>query len=119
MTIESRPALDQLASRQLPSPPVRLDEKSAEALLAQLPSAWRIEGNMLRRRFALTDYAAAVRLVVAIGALADAINHHPELTVKWGEVGFAVETHDAGGLSELDFILAARVEQLTEARSPS
>lgn len=111
MTIESRPALDQLASRQLPSPPVRLDEPSVQALLAQLPPVWRIEAGMLRRRFALPDYAAAVALVVAIGALADQLNHHPELTVKWGEVGFAVETHDVSGLSELDFILAAKVER--------
>lgn len=115
MTIESRSALDQLASRQLPAPPRRLDEAEASALLAQLPGGWRVEGGMLRRRFPLPDYASGVRLVTAIGALADALNHHPELTLKWGEVTFAVETHDVAGLSELDFILAARVEQFAAA----
>lgn len=115
MTIESRSALDQLASRQLPAPPQRLDEEAAASLLAQLPGEWRIEGGMLRRRFQLPDYASGVRLVAAIGAFADALNHHPELTLKWGEVTFAVETHDVSGLSELDFILAAKVEQFAAA----
>lgn len=115
MTIESRSALDQLASRQLPAQPQRLEEEAAAALLAQLPGEWRIEGGMLRRRFQLPDYASGVRLVAAIGAFADALNHHPELTLKWGEVTFAVETHDVSGLSELDFILAAKVEQFAAA----
>ena len=117
MTIESRSSLDQLASRQLPSPPRLLEEAEKAELLAALPSGWRLEGDMLRRAFPRPDYASGVRLVVAIGRLADELNHHPELHLKWGELGFAVSTHDVLGISELDFILAAKVEQLATASS--
>jgi 4a-hydroxytetrahydrobiopterin dehydratase len=109
-------ALEQLAARPLPSPPLRLDDAAAAELLAQLPAAWRVEDGLLRRDFAQPDYAAGVKLVSAIGALADRMNHHPELHLRWGHVGFAVNTHDVDGLSELDFILAANVELLAAAR---
>lgn len=118
MTTESlKPSVEQLATRPAPSPPLRLDEASAAEHLALLPAAWRLEGGMLQRDFTRPDYASGVKLVAAIGALADEMNHHPELHLKWGNVGFAVSTHEIDGLSALDFILAAKVELLVSRES--
>lgn len=108
----SGPSVDQLAARSSPSPPVKLDEAAATALLRQLPGEWRIDGETLGRSFKLPDYASGVKLVVAIGRIADEMNHHPDLHLQWGRVTVSVSTHDVGGLSELDFILAAKIEQL-------
>lgn len=118
MTTESlMPSVEQLAARPLPSPPLLLDEAAAAGHLALLPAAWRLEGGMLRRDFARPDYASGVKLVSAIGALADEMNHHPELHLKWGNVALAVSTHEVEGLSALDFILAAKVELLVSGES--
>jgi 4a-hydroxytetrahydrobiopterin dehydratase len=111
-------SIDQLAARPLPAPPVRLDEATAAALLAQLPSQWHLTGEVLGRAFELPDYASGVRLVVAIGRLAEAMNHHPDLHLQWGRVTLSVSTHDVDGLSELDFILAARIETEAVAELP-
>lgn len=116
MTLMSRSSLEQLAARPLPAPPVRLDEAAAAAALKQLPSQWHISGEVLGRSFELPDYASGVRLVVAIGTLADAMNHHPDLHLQWGRVTLSVSTHDVGGLSELDFILAAKIETELDAK---
>lgn len=105
-------AVELLAARPRPEPPLRLDAPAVAELLGQLPAAWSIREGMLRREFARPDYASGVQLVAGIGALADQLNHHPELLLKWGSVGFAVNTHDVDGLSALDFILAAKVELL-------
>lgn len=104
-----------LAARPRPEEPLRLEERAIAELLGQLTPAWSIREGMLRREFARPDYASGVKLVAAIGALADQMNHHPELLLKWGSVGFAVNTHDVEGLSALDFILAAQVELLAAA----
>ena len=110
MTLKSGSSVDQLAARPSPVPPIKLDEASAAALLRQLPGEWRLDGEVLGRSFKLPDYASGVKLVVAIGGLADAMNHHPDVHLQWGRVTVSVSTHDVGGLSELDFILAAKIE---------
>ena len=77
-----------------------------------LGNGWELDGEeKLRRSYKLPDFAAALALVNRIGAIAEAENHHPDLQLGWGKVGVEIWTHAIGGLSESDFVLAAKIEQ--------
>lgn len=93
----------------------RLMPAEASALIAALPG-WRIDaasaGGRLCREFRFADYATTIRFVVAVAAIAEAENHHPDLAVGYGRVGVTFTTHDCGGLSQRDFRCAGRVDAL-------
>jgi 4a-hydroxytetrahydrobiopterin dehydratase len=88
-----------------------LDADGIAPLLAQVPRWKVVEGHHLKRTFALDDFATALRLVNQIGALAETMGHHPDLTLGWGYVGVEVYTHKIDGLHEADFILAAQIDR--------
>lgn len=64
--------------------------------------------------FRTADFASAVRLVDAIAEVADASNHHPEVSLSWGNVGIRLSSHDAGGVTERDLALALRIQELAD-----
>ena len=106
-------ALSQEHCTPLPpgTPPLAAADQAA--LLAQLDPAWRIvDGHHLQREYRLPDFARGLALVDAIGALAQAEDHHPELLLAWGRVEVRLWTHSVGGPSRNDFILAARIDEL-------
>ena len=70
------------------------------------------EGKRLVKTFRFQDFLQAVGFVNAIAPVAEAEGHHPDLHVRWGEVRVILWTHAVGGLTENDFILAAKIEQL-------
>ncbi|MCK6480893.1 MAG: 4a-hydroxytetrahydrobiopterin dehydratase [Planctomycetes bacterium] len=89
-----------------------LGEAAVAALLPEVP-AWTLEeGRRLRREFRFPDFARALGFVDRVGALAEAEGHHPDLHLGWGRVGVVLWTHAAGGLTEADFILAAKIDRL-------
>jgi 4a-hydroxytetrahydrobiopterin dehydratase len=92
------------------TPPLTAEEIGP--LQAQL-EGWEVEdGKRLTKTFAFPDFVKAVDFVNAITPVAEAEGHHPDLTVTWGKVGVQLWTHAVGGLSENDFILAAKIDQL-------
>ncbi len=102
--------LAELAARS-PTRPTRLEPAQVTSLHESLGPRWMLDGNTLERRVTIPTYAAGVALVTAIGKLADELDHHPEVRLRWGTLDVQLWTHDVQGLSELDFILAARIEQ--------
>jgi 4a-hydroxytetrahydrobiopterin dehydratase len=79
-------------------------------------SAWRREGDEIVRDVKLEDFAAAMRLVNAVAAEAEAANHHPDILVHgWNQVRLSVTNHAEGGLTDADFALASRIDGLTGA----
>ncbi len=84
-------------------------------LLRQLPG-WThltIDGTaQLQRSYSFRNFADALAFANAVGALAEAADHHPALTVEWGKVTVYWWTHVIGGLHRNDFVLAARTDQL-------
>lgn len=95
------------------TPPLA-EEKIAE-YRKEIPS-WQVVGNRrLFKKFPFEDFKTALAFVNKIGAVAEAEGHHPDIALTWGEVGVTLFTHAAGGLSENDFILAAKID---EARQP-
>jgi len=79
-------------------------------LLAQL-DGWRVvDEHHLEKRYALANFADALALVNRIGAIAEAQHHHPDLFLAWGVVGVTIWTHKINGLTESDFVLAAKCD---------
>lgn len=69
-------------------------------------------GEMLTKEFTFPSYAAGLVFAVAVGHLADALNHHPDLFIGYQRVRVSLVTHDAGGLTSYDLELALRIESL-------
>ncbi len=60
----------------------------------------------------LHDFAAALQFVNAVGAAAEAANHHPDIDIRWNTVRLALTTHDSGGVTLLDLALAGAIDRL-------
>lgn len=92
------------------TPPLTADQ--ANTYLAQL-RGWEIrEQKMLVKSYRFPNFVTAVDFVNAITPLAEGEGHHPDLLVAWGKVGVELWTHAIGGLSDNDFIMAAKIDAL-------
>ncbi|MFD7133531.1 4a-hydroxytetrahydrobiopterin dehydratase [Streptomyces sp. NPDC059894] len=89
-----------------------LSQKEIEERLAELPG-WSLEAGRLTRSYRLASHFAATALVVHVAQVQDELDHHSDLTLGYRTVSLAVHTHSAGGaVTEFDFELARRVEEL-------
>ncbi len=85
-----------------------LDDQQIAQRLKALPG-WERRGDEIRRTFSFPDFKAALAFVNRVGELAEAMNHHPDIDIRYSKVTLALTTHDAGGLSARDFELAGRI----------
>lgn len=91
---------------------VKLAPEEIQGLAVELPE-WAIaDHTKLSRRFTFRDFRAAMVFVNQMAELAEAEGHHPDFSVRYSVVDVTVWTHDIGGLSENDFILAAKIGRL-------
>ena len=81
-------------------------------LTAQLPDWQVVEGHHIEKAFKFPDFVSALAFVTRIGAVAEEEGHHPDLALSWGRVQVTTYTHSIKGLSESDFILAAKIDKL-------
>lgn len=90
--------------------------EQSEALLKELSGEWMLIDlcRMLARTFVLKDFKEALELANKIGAIAEAEGHHPDLTLGYGNLGVELTTHAIGGLSENDFIVAAKIDEIAK-----
>lgn len=96
-----------------------LDDAAIAPLLAQLSPGWRVAEQrdakhgtlkVLTCTYRFNDFAGAMEAAVRIGTLAEEQQHHPDLHVAWGRLVVEVWTHKIGGLTESDFIFAAKCD---------
>ncbi|MET7333805.1 4a-hydroxytetrahydrobiopterin dehydratase [Nonomuraea sp. NPDC005650] len=73
---------------------------------------WRREGDEIRRTIEAPDFPTAIRIVDEIAVQAEELNHHPDIDIRWRTLHLALTTHDAGGLTDLDFTLAAIIDDI-------
>lgn len=93
------------------TPPIAEDR--AALLHSQIDSAWERETNKkLHRSFQFRNFRDAFGLATRIALLAEQEGHHPDLEIGWGRLGIMLTTHIAGGLTDNDFILAAKIDRL-------
>jgi 4a-hydroxytetrahydrobiopterin dehydratase len=79
-----------------------LSREDAEARLRELPG-WSLDGNAIRRQFALRDFPQAVDFVTRLVPGAEAADHHPDITINYKRVTLVYSTHSEGGLTTKDF----------------
>jgi 4a-hydroxytetrahydrobiopterin dehydratase len=90
-----------------------LSDHEIETLLDQV-QGWKVMDNHhLRKDFRFPDFIQALAAVNRIGALAEEQGHHPDVHLAWGHVRVEIWTHKIDGLTESDFILAAKIDEVT------
>ncbi len=87
----------------------RLSNDEIARALASLPG-WSREGDEIRKQYSFDDFMGSVGFVNAVAKLAEAAQHHPDITINYNKVSLALTTHDAGGLSERDISLATQAD---------
>jgi 4a-hydroxytetrahydrobiopterin dehydratase len=93
----------------------RASEKEIDAALKALPGWARVEGrSAITKRFTFADFSEAWGFMARLALVAEQMNHHPEWFNVWNRVDVTLSTHDAGGISELDFNLATAAERLAK-----
>ena len=91
-----------------------LDGDEIRPLLAQV-SGWEVVRNHhLNKDFRFPDFKSALAFVNRVGEIAEAEGHHPDICLAWGKVGIQIWTHKVDGLTESDFILAAKIDALPQ-----
>ena len=95
--------------------PEPLSPEELRSGLQKLPG-WSGDSSAIRRTMHAPDFPTAIALVVAVADEAEAMNHHPDIDIRWRKVSFALSTHSAGGLTPLDLDLAARIDNAAAAR---
>jgi len=90
-----------------------LDEPKLGELLGELDDNWRVvDKHHLARTFKFPDFAGALAFVNCVGQLAERQGHHPDISLSWGRVTVEIHTHKIDGLTESDFVLAAKIDVL-------
>lgn len=94
----------------------RLSEARCATLLGLLPQDWDVieDGQAIGKTFRFADYYRTIAFVNALAFIAHREDHHPDLGVHYDRVIVRFSTHDVGGLSENDFICAAKAQALSE-----
>ena len=92
-------------------PPPRLPPDEIAAALHGLPQ-WSGDGDGIRRTVELPSFRDAVAAIVAIADVAEDMDHHPDVDLRWRTLHLAAVTHSAGGVTELDLQLARRIDAL-------
>ena len=73
---------------------------------------WSAEGKLLKKSSKFPDFAEALDYVNHVGALAEAADHHPDITFGWGYADISLTTHDRGGITDVDVALARKINAL-------
>jgi len=89
-----------------------LSPEEAQVCLKTLPG-WEIVSGELVKVFQFKDFASALHFVNRVGELAEQAGHHPDIDIRYKRVRLALITHDANGLTQRDFDLAANTQKLT------
>jgi 4a-hydroxytetrahydrobiopterin dehydratase len=95
----------------------RLSESEIAEKLQALPT-WTTDGQTLSCTYQFPNFVAAIAFVNQLVAPSEAAQHHPDLAIAYGRVTISLTTHDAGGLTNLDFDLARTISDLTSTEDP-
>jgi 4a-hydroxytetrahydrobiopterin dehydratase len=108
-----------LADREITPPKDKdtppLTGTTLETFLKWLNNDWQvIDEHHLEKTYRFTNFQEALDFTNEVGALAESVNHHPEICLTWGKTKITIWTHSIGGLSEADFVFAAKADQLLD-----
>ncbi len=95
---------------------VKLADAQVEERLAEVPG-WEFAEGELRREFAFDDFVEAFGFMGSVALLAEKLDHHPNWSNVYNTVRIGLNTHDAGGITDFDFALAARINEVAGRQS--
>jgi 4a-hydroxytetrahydrobiopterin dehydratase len=90
-----------------------LKADEAKARLKKVPE-WELEKKHIERTFEFDDFSEAIDFITAVAEVAEEEEHHPDIDIRYNKVRLVLSTHSKGGLTELDFNLAERIDTLAE-----
>jgi 4a-hydroxytetrahydrobiopterin dehydratase len=93
-------------------PQLKLSEAKIISALASVPD-WKLQDATISRTFQFKDFSAAMKFVDAVARFAEEEWHHPDIYIRWNKVTLALTTHGAGGLTDKDFALAKKINELS------
>jgi len=93
-----------------------LTPEQAQAFLPQISSRWRLEPLRLEREIVFRDFGRAMAFLNEVAEIAEGEGHHPDFSCSYNRVTLQLTTHAIKGLSENDFILAAKIDELLRQR---
>lgn len=89
----------------------KLSPAEVEEKLKSL-EGWAADGDRIKRRYSFENFAESLAFVNRVGAIAEEADHHPDITFGWGYAEIAATTHDRGGITDVDFALAEKINSL-------
>lgn len=93
-------------------PPTKLTDEAVKEGLTQLAGGWGVVNAKLHRAFKFNNFVDAFGFMTKVAIVSEKLDHHPELFNVYNRVTIDLTTHDAGGISALDFELAKRIDAL-------
>lgn len=89
----------------------KLAQDEIDGMLEQTPG-WELVGDSIHKTYRFQNFVQAMEFANRVTSTAEEENHHPDLHVSWGKVRVELSTHSIGGLSNNDFIMAAKINQI-------
>ena len=94
-----------------------LEADDVERLLAEL-HGWARSGDSITRTVKAPDFLTGIQIVTLVARVAEDMDHHPDIDIRWRTVVFVLSTHSAGGITQLDIDLAGRINEIvSEAKA--
>lgn len=91
----------------------RMTDEQVEEKLKNVPG-WKFSENKINKEFELSDFKSAMEFVNKVGDEAENLDHHPDILMhSWNKVKISVNTHTEGGVTEKDFTLASKIEDIS------
>lgn len=75
-------------------------------------SGWTVVDGALQKRYEFKNFAESLAFVYRVAEIAEAADHHPDITFGWGYAEFSTTTHDRGGITDVDFALVEKIDAL-------
>lgn len=88
-----------------------LNDDEIASGLANL-NGWKAKNGKLKKKYAFSNFAESLAFVNRIGEVAESMDHHPDIKFGWGYAKIATTTHDRGGITDVDFALAKKIDAL-------
>jgi 4a-hydroxytetrahydrobiopterin dehydratase len=88
----------------------KLSDLEIRRALGTLPG-WSRKGEALNKTYSFARFADGIRFVQQVAEVADRMNHHPDIDIRYTKIAFSLSTHDAGGITQRDLDLATKIEQ--------
>ncbi len=104
--------LTEKSCQDLPKDTPQLTGDALDEMKAQIHGDWAVDGDTLTRRYKTKTFAKALMLVNGVGYVAESEDHHPDIKLGYGYAEVSFTTHSVGGLSENDFICAAKLDAM-------